>query len=312
MAGSSALRCTPIAQPQRAGPNAMRPTVREFSAIRAFLLDALRRTRLSARPVTSPSSRFPSAFLAAALLLLLPGALLAQVTEIPQTVAPGTFLLEMDGLSLAFDHDHAAPAGNIYRATAIGGTFISTGITSSLDVQVGLQLFYRATYETGVGRDSRSGLGDMTFRTKWTFWRNESLGAAAAIMPYIKIPSNTGGIGNNALEGGLIVPWSMDVNGLTVGAMANWAILRNDNNDGYDSNWFFSGYAQQSLTRLLNLYAETTLQVSSAGLSDWVGTIGAGAVLNLTKRLSFDYEINRGLNRRATDWVHTFRVNWEW
>jgi hypothetical protein len=47
-------------------------------------------------------------------------------------------------------------------------------------------------------------------------------------------------------------------------------------------------------------------------MSLWEGRAGAGVLLQVTKNIQLDYEIVRGLNRRATDWEHVLRVNWGW
>ncbi len=238
----------------------------------------------------------------------------AQVTETPVTVAPGNLLVRMDGVTLGFDRDRAPAAGNRYTAVGVAGTVVSAGLTSSVDVQVGFQLFLRQTYETAGGaRTSRSGLGDLQFRTKWTFWRDDSSGAAAAVIPYVKVPSNSGGVGNRAVEGGLMVPWAMNVGGgARAGAMLRWDVVRNDANNGYDARWLATGFIQRNLTKAIGFYGETTLAVASTGLADWRGSLGAGLLWSLTKNLQLDYELTRGLNRSATDWVHILRLNWLW
>lgn len=235
----------------------------------------------------------------------------AQVTESPYTVAPGKILFEVDGVKLSLDR--AEPAGNKYTALGVATTIVSVGITPSFDVQAGFGLFHRETFEFRGVRDSHSGLGDLSFRMKWTFWRNESWGAAAAVIPYAKIPINRDAIGNDSVEGGFIVPWAMKVGaGVVAGAMFQWDHARNDADDGYDALWTFTGIVQRELPLGLNLYAEALFEASSAKFSAWAGTIGAGALWHLTGRLAVDYEIMRGLNRHATDWTHVLRVNWEW
>lgn len=237
----------------------------------------------------------------------------AQVTETPETVAPGSLLVRMDGVTLGFDRDRAPAAGNVYTAVGVAGTVVSAGLTSSLDVQIGFQLFLHRTYQDGGVRTSRSGLGDLQFRTKWTFWRDDRIGAAAAVIPYVKVPSNTGGVGNPAVEGGLMVPWAMNVvGGVRAGAMLRWDVVRNDADNGYDARWLATGFFQRNLTRSIGVYGETTLAVASTGLADWRGALGAGLLLSLTKSLQLDYELTRGLNRNATDWVHILRLNWLW
>jgi hypothetical protein len=237
--------------------------------------------------------------------------LLAQVTESPQTVAPGRLLVRMDGLRVSFDRVDAA--GKTYSALGVASTTVRAGLTREVDFQVGFDLFLRETLEYRGTRDSDSGLGDLSFRTKWTFWRDEKAGAAAAVMPYVKLPTGTGGVGSEAAEGGVIVPWAMDAwGGVRAGAMFQWDVIRNDADNGYDARWYLSGFAQRELTSAFALYAESTLELSSTGFSNSAGTIGIGALWRLSRGLQLDYELQRGLNHRAAEWTHVWRVNWEW
>lgn len=235
----------------------------------------------------------------------------AQITETPQTVAPGKVLFEVDGLTLKFDRADAA--GNKVSAVGVASTVVTAGLTKSVDVQAGIDLFLRRSVEFQGRRDAHAGLGDLYFRTKWTFWRDPTQGAAIAVMPYIKIPSNSAKMGNDSIEGGVFLPWEMkNDSGVTAGAMLRWDMVRNDDDDGYDSHWHLTGCVRRDLTKRLAVYGEGMLSIFSAGLSRWEGSVGAGALFRLTSNLEFDYEIMRGLNRRATDWLHVFRVNWEW
>lgn len=246
--------------------------------------------------------------------LAVAGALLsfasAQVTESPATVAPGRFLLEMDGIKLSMDRADAA--GNTYSALGVASTLVSTGLTRDLDIQVGFDLFYRQTTEYRGASESDSGIGDVTLRTKWTFWRHAGWGSAAVI-PYVKLPTNSGGIGNDSVEGGLVVPWAMPLGGGgTAGAMAQWDVVRNDAGSGYDSHWFASAYVEQPVALGFALYGEAMLEAASAGLSDWAGMIGGGALWAGSEHIQLDYQLLRGLNSRASAWTHVLRVNWEW
>jgi hypothetical protein len=237
----------------------------------------------------------------------------AQVTDDPDTIPPGKVLVKMDGLTLSLDHQPAGAAGNTYKAVGVASTLVSFGLTRSLDAQVGFQLYSRQEFTTAGNHTSHSGLGDLAFRTKWTFWRDDAAGAAAAIIPYVKVPSNTGGVGNRAVEGGLILPWKMSIAGaLSAGAMLQWDFVRNDDDNGYDSRWFASGFVQRNLTGSLAIYGEGSLAMTSTGWSKWQASIGAGVLWNVTRRLQLDYEITRGLNDRTLDWVHVWRATWEW
>jgi hypothetical protein len=256
-----------------------------------------------------PRLRFPHALLVVTLACAAP--LLGQVTESPHTIAPGKVRLEVDGVKLSYDRADAA--GNKHTALGVASTVLNAGLTSSVDLQVRADFFIKHTFEFRGTRETHSGRGDLYFRTKWTFWRNDTIGAAMAVIPYVKLPSNTGGIGNNAVEGGFILPWGMQLApGFSAGAQFQWDHVRNPDLNGYDAHWYLSGFVQQNFTSAFAIYAETTTRFSSAGFSEWVGTLGAGALLHVTQHVQLDYEIQRGLNARATDWTHVFRVNWDW
>ncbi|MCX6956435.1 MAG: transporter [Verrucomicrobia bacterium] len=246
------------------------------------------------------------------LLALLTAAapLAAQVTETPDTIAPGKFFVRMDAISVGVNRDTSEP--NKFTALGLATTIVSTGITRDVDAQVGLQFFARQTYQYKGTRTTHSGLGDVTLRSKWTYLRNEKIGAAAAVIPFIKLPTSTGGVGNDHVEGGVIFPWAMSLGGSTVvGAMAEWDLLRNDANNGYDSRWYSSAFVRQHLIGPWGAYAEATFGVSSATSSSFLGSLGGGVTWDFSKTLQLDYGLSRGLGNRATDWLHALRVRWE-
>lgn len=238
--------------------------------------------------------------------------LLAQVTEIPQTIAPGKFLLKMDALSLAFNHNDTENDGAKFTAVGLGRAFLATGLTDQLDVQVGAELFLHTRVRTNGTTHSHSGTGDVYFRTKWTFWRDPTLGAAAAVMPYIKVPTSSGGVGNGYTEGGVIVPWAMSLGGgFDAGAMARWDVLRNDANNGYDSNWSASGFFDRAITQSITLYGESVLTATSASASRTALTMGVGVNYKLTPFFVVDYALYAGVTRAAATWNPVVRIRWE-
>ena len=233
----------------------------------------------------------------------------AQVTETPQTIEPGKFFLRMDAVTVGVNRDTSEP--NSFTALGLASSILSIGMTENVDVQVGAQFFVRQTYQFRGARSSRSGWGDTSFRTKWRFWRDATGGAQAAVIPYVKLPSKATGIGNNHVEGGLIVPWSKSLGpGSEAGAMAEWDVVRNDQNNGYDSRWFASAYVRQHIGGGFGAYAESTLAASSASSSSFVGTAGAGVTFDFSKQTQLDYGVSRGLGGRATDWINVLRLRW--
>ena len=253
--------------------------------------------------------RLPSTLLLCCTLCLAGRPLSAQVTETPHTVAPGRVLLEVDGVR--FTVGHAEADGGTVDALAVGSTLLTTGLTRSLDLQVGVDLFLRQSVSLNGRRDSDSGLGDVSFRTKWTFWRTDSGAAALAVIPYVRLPTSTAGLGSERVDGGLIFPWASEgPAGIVTGAMLHWDSASTA--DGRRHRWSGAAFVRRDLFRLLSAYAEVTLDAQSGGWSAREGTLGAGALLRPWGGLEVDYQIQRGLNRRAPDWIHTLRFNWEW
>lgn len=236
--------------------------------------------------------------------------LTAQVTETPDTVAPGKFFMRMDAISVGINRDRTEPS--TYTAVGLATTMLSTGITQTIDAQVGLQFFARQTYQVRGTRTTHSGLGDVTVRAKWTYLENDKIGAAAAVIPFIKVPTSTGGVGNDHIEGGVIFPWAMPLGtGTAIGAMAEWDLLRNDQDNGYDSRWFSSAFLRQHVVGPWGAYVEATLGVSSETSSSFLGSLGGGVTWDFSKTLQLDYGLSKGLGNRATDWQHALRVRWE-
>ena len=229
-----------------------------------------------------------------------------QITEWTTTVAPGRFLVEMDALSLKLNHD----GDNKYTAFAVASTFLSTGLTENWDVQVGAELFLNQKFDSGGLTDRRSGIGDVYFRTKWRFYEAADTYTSVALLPYVKLPTNSGGVGNKSMEGGLIVPWQTELaGGIKMTAMAQLDFRRNDNDDGYDSFWYASMALQRQVTKAIGLYGELTLGKSSGG-APCAGTMGGGVTLATSENFAWDFAIYRGLSNGADDWNHVLRLNW--
>lgn len=244
--------------------------------------------------------------LSAGLLLLLAAAgVRAQITEHPSTVAPGRFLVEMDALSLSLDKE----GGGKYTALGAGSIFLSTGLTDNWDIQVGAELFISQKFESGGFSERNSGIGDLYVRTKYRFYENTETGSMAALLPYVKIPTNSGGVGNDAVEGGFIVPWSTSLaGGFHCDVMAELDFLRNDNDDGYDTYWYASASLSRSLTKAVGVYGEVALGKSS-GASATEGMMGAGVTLALSENTWWDFAVYKGISRGAADWNHVIRFN---
>ncbi len=241
---------------------------------------------------------------ALALLLLAAVTSQAQITEWPATVKPGRFRLEMDALSLTLDKE----PGYKYTAFGAASTFLSTGLTQNWDIQVGAELFFSQKIETSGLTERHSGIGDVYVRTKWRFY--DEGGSAVAIIPYVKLPTSSAGLGNDSVEGGIIVPWSTVLPGeVNVYAMAELDFLRNDADNGYDTYWYTSAALSRQFTKAIGLYGEVTLGKSSgSGSTD--GQLGVGVTFAVSDETWWDFAMYKGISHGAADWNHVLRFNW--
>jgi hypothetical protein len=237
-------------------------------------------------------------------LLALTATLSGQITEWPATVKPGRFLLRMNALSLTVDKE------SDYKYTAFGAakTFLATGLGDNWDIQLGAELFFSQKIERSGLTERDSGIGDVYVRTKWRFYDEGD--SAVAIMPFIKFPTKSRGVGSGSMEGGIIVPWAAVLPGdFKVRAMAELDFLRNDAADGYDTFWYASMAMTRSLTKALGLYGEVTLGKSSGGAST-KGLMGVGATLHVSENTWWDYAMYKGISKGAADWTNVLRLNW--
>jgi hypothetical protein len=243
-------------------------------------------------------------------LLAFAPTLRAQVTEVPQTIEPGGLLMRMDAISLGIQPDTSAP--NQYKALGLGTTLVSAGLTSDVDIEFGTQLFLRDTFTTDGSSHTETGIGDVLIQPKWTFWRDPSTGQAAAIIPYVMLPTHSSAVGNDSVQGGVILPWSMDMgSGFKAAAMAEWDELRNVANTRYDTRWYGSAYLKWSLGSTVGAYVESTLSESTAGSSTFAGTVGAGATLSVSKAFEWDFEASRVLGSGRSAWAEVLRFRWK-
>jgi hypothetical protein len=206
--------------------------------------------------------------------------------------------------------DQDAPGGGHYTGVGVARTFVSTGVTNNLDVQVGAELFVDQKFTNNGLADRSSGLSDIYFRTKYTFWRDDTTYTEAAVMPYVKIPTGTDNARSRAWEGGFIVPWATKLTGdFEVRAMGQMDFLRNAQDNGYDTNLYFSGAISRDFFKRVGIYAEVTASKSSGGLP-WAGLFGGGATLRINDFFWWDFAIYRGFSNGAAKWNPVVRLNW--
>lgn len=234
------------------------------------------------------------------LLLVNSSAVFAQFTETPYPMGPGRFLLKVDAISVSIDKN----ADHDYTGIGVGTALLSVGLTPALDLQVGAQLFYSQRLEYDTFTDNDSGLGAVTLRAKWQFYSDGA--TAAALVPYVRVPTHRLRLGNDGVEGGVIVPWAASLaGGFQFVAQAELGVLRNTADDDYDIDWGLAAYLHRDLPAGFGIYGEAVTRDGSGG-GAFEGSLGAG--LTFTTRVgTWDYATYKGLSHGAADWTYVLR-----
>ena len=234
-------------------------------------------------------------------------------TESAYTVDAGHLQFEMDVLTYATDKDDSGLGDLRTEAYAIAPINLKVGLTPRVDLQVVLDTYNHVRVEdrmTGLA-DSRSGFGDITTRVKINCWGNDGGKTALAIMPFLKFPTNQDGLGNDSVEGGVIVPLAIELSGgWGMGLMTEVDFLRNSTDDGYEVSFINSITFSHDIAGKLGGYVEFFSEVRSEDTSNWVGTLDLGLTYGLTDDVQLDAGINIGLTDSAPDLNPFIGVSW--
>ncbi len=177
------------------------------------------------------------------------------LTESPHTVDAGWFQLEMDIASYLED----STTTERFRAFGVGVFNFKAGVLHNLDVQLIWASYIREeTIDRGTGaKTTVSGSGDFVVRVKWNLWGNDGGETALALLPFIKIPTASSGLGNRRVEGGIIVPFGMDIGGgWDLGLQAEVDLFRTDDNTQRQVVFAFSAVLSRDLTERLGMFVE--------------------------------------------------------
>ncbi len=222
-------------------------------------------------------------------------------TESPYTVDAGHFQLEMDLANFtATDTD-----GGRVRAFNIAPINLKIGLLNQVDLQFVFDSYLHvstrvrgATPET----TTPSGIGDFTTRLKINLWGDERGQTAFALLPFVKIPTNTDGLGNNGVEGGLLLPLGVKLPAdFDLGTEAGFSFYRNSFDSSYHAEFIQSVTVGHAIAGKLSGYLEFFSNLSTERQSGWVATADAGLAYLVTENLQLDGGCNFGVTKAADD-----------
>ncbi len=114
----------------------------------------------------------------------------------PCTVDPGHWQIEID----AADWTHDRTGGQTTDLGVIASSNFKYGVNDRLDLELNVTPY---AVQSATGARRLQGVGDMTARAKIGLIGGAN---AVSILPFVKIPTAGAGLGNGAVEGGMVVP----------------------------------------------------------------------------------------------------------
>lgn len=238
-------------------------------------------------------------------------------TESPYTVDAGHFQIEMDVVNYTYDREKfSGPFDVRTEAWAVAPMNLKVGLCNRVDLQLVLETWNEVRSDLLFGdsvvvRNVQRGFGDITARLKCNFWGNDGGTTAFAAMPFVKIPTNEEDLGNNNVEGGLILPLAVQLPyGFGMGLMTEFDVMRDGDDDGYHPEFVNSITFSHDIVGDLGGYVEFWSLVSTEEDSEWQGTFDVGLTYGLTDNVQLDTGVNIGVTDSADDVNPFVGISW--
>ncbi|GAA5129300.1 transporter [Luteolibacter yonseiensis] len=206
-------------------------------------------------------------------------------TESPRTVDAGHFQFEMEVANASHDGFSLAELNS------------KIGLDASTDLQVVTPFYTRV-------RDGGEGFGDVEIRLKRNLWGNDSGSTALAIMPFVKIPTANGDLGNDEFEGGLIVPFGFDgPSGWSCAVMAELDLVADDDGGGHHLVGVASATTSHGITENTAIFLELVSVADAGSRSAYEAYFNTGMTWAVTSTCQLDGGIRLGLTDASADFT---------
>jgi hypothetical protein len=210
-------------------------------------------------------------------------------TESPHTVDAGHFQFEMEIANATRDGSE--------REFSLGEINAKIGLDHSTDLQLVVPFYTHV-------RDGGEGFGDIQLRLKHNFWGNDEGPTAFAIMPFIKLPTANGDLGNGDFEGGIIAPFGFDgPAGWACAVMAEVDFESDEDGKGNHLVAVASATASHSVTEHTAIFLELVGVQSSESNKAFEAYFNTGATWSTAPNWQLDGGIRVGLTNAATDFT---------
>lgn len=225
-------------------------------------------------------------------------------TESAYTVDAGHYQIEMDLLSYTYDRSNGDGEDLTVKALAIAPINMKIGVLNNVDLQLIAESYnIQRTKDRSSNSSTRlSGFGDILLRCKTNLWGNDGGPTALSVMPFVKFPTNQNGLGNGAVEGGVIFPFAMELPAdWGFGAQAEVDYLQDSGSSNYHGEFLNTVTVSHDIVGKLAGYIELFSNVSTERGAKWIATFDFGFTYAVTRDIQLDAGMNIGLTSAADD-----------
>jgi hypothetical protein len=226
-------------------------------------------------------------------------------TENPYTVDAGHFQIELDLLGYTYDRTNTGGADRTVRSLDVAPFNLKVGLFNNSDLQFIAETFTVQKTNDHVARtsDTISGFGDVTVRWKLNFWGNDGgKTTGLGMISFAKFPTSQNGLGNDAVEGGVIFPLEIKLaEDWDLGTMTEVDWRQNSNNSAYHAESINTITVAHRIVGTLEGYVEFYSNVSGERNAAWIGTFDFGATYKFTPNIQLDAGVNIGVTESADD-----------
>ena len=219
-------------------------------------------------------------------------------TESPYTVDAGHYQLEMDFANYAYNQTDSTTT----RAWNVAPFNLRIGLLNQLEMDLIFDSYLHVHTDDRIAGTSttQSGAGDFTTRLKINLWGDDSGKTAFALLPFVTFPTATDHLGDNAVEGGMILPLAVklpDDFDLSLETAASYK--KYNDGGGYHEEFIASASVDHNLIGKLSGYVEFYSDFSTESHFGWIGTADAGLEFLVTKNIQLDCGCNFGVTHAA-------------
>ena len=174
--------------------------------------------------------------------------------NVPYTVDAGHFQYETD----LVNYTHQVIGSTRTDTLLVPNPTFKVGLTNNADLEVNVPFAGVHTFGSSTGPSSALwGIGDTLVRSKINLWGNDGGDTAAALIPYVKAPSAPIGIGNGAVEGGLLGPLALNLpNSFVLLLVPEVDAYKNSADNGRHANFIFDVNLSREVIKNVTAYVE--------------------------------------------------------